>query len=83
MLPQDFVFMYVWTINYTNLMIKRFIVSNGESSLATFFDIIEKVQNSYIPNEIREKELISISYTRNSMTTMTTEDLNYESRLSG
>ena len=64
-------------------MIKRFIVSNGESSLATFFDIIEKVQNSYIPNEIREKELISISYTRNSMTTMTTEDLNYESRLSG
>ena len=64
-------------------MIKRFIVSNGESSLATFFDIIEKVQNSYIPNEIREKELISISYTRNSMTTMTTVDLNYESRLSG
>ena len=60
-------------------MIKRFIVSNGESSLATFFDIIEKVQNSYIPNEIREKELISISYTRNSMTTMTTEDLNYDS----
>ena len=61
-------------------MIKRFIVSNGESSLATFLDIIEKVQNSYIPNEIRVKELIS--YTRNSMTTMTTEDLNYESRLS-
>ena len=55
-------------------MIKRFIVSNGESSLATFLDIIEKVQNSYIPNEIRVKELIS--YTRNSMTTMTTEDLN-------
>ena len=55
-------------------MIKRFIVSNGESSLATFLDIIEKVQNSYIPNEIRVKELIS--YTRNNMTTMTTEDLN-------
>ena len=55
-------------------MIKRFIVSNGESSLATFFDIIEKVQNSYIPNEIRVKKLIS--YTSNSITTMTTDDLN-------
>lgn len=55
-------------------MIKRFIVSKGESSLATFFDIIEKVQNSYIPNEIRVKKFISC--TSNSITTMTTDDLN-------
>ena len=43
-------------------MTKRFIVSNRESSLATFFDIIEKVQNSYIPFEIRVEELISYTY---------------------